>query len=99
MLYVLGKLTLWPLKRTQNPSISVCVLDTEVGETSQKACVTIQEKTFHACFASLLAHLLQIRNPSQTFLYITLPGPEKKHELESTLKNMNFIRFTVSTPS
>jgi len=97
MLYVLGKLTFWPLKTNQDPSISVCVLDREAGESSEKACVSIQEKTFRACFASLLAYLLQIRQPSQTFLYITLPSPEKKVELEATLKNMNFVHFTVSS--
>ena len=88
---------MWPLKSKEDCSINVCILERDTGERSEKACVTIQEKSFSACYASLLAHLLQIRNPSQTVLYISLPEKERKRELEDTLKNMNFVYFTVTT--
>jgi hypothetical protein len=97
MLYVLGKLTIWPLKTTRDPTISVCVFNQEIGVVTDEACVTLQEKTQKACFASLLSYLLQIRNPAHVSLFITLSDAQQKPTLEATLKNMNFTHYTVST--
>jgi hypothetical protein len=66
-----------------------------ISSDDMEECVVIKEKTPRSCYSQFMAKLLVLQHPEKQVITVYASKEQNKHQLESTLKNMNFQFYTV----